>query len=186
MKAKIVIFAVLVIAITTIAVPFFRQLKNTFEFFTKIENSKRSVPYPLNSNKLSLLNIRTNENTYLKLNGITIINFWASWCKPCIEEEASLEALSKRYKNVNFILLSFDSLDAQIKVIKENKWTLPAYFCSDTNIITKPYILPTTLFIKDSVVYKEVYGAKNWLDESLMYKVDSLIENLSKKKALLQ
>ena len=180
MKAKIVIFIAIVAFITIIVVPFFKQVKGTLELFTKIQNSKKPVPYHLSTNNLSLVNVRTKEHTNLKLQGITVINFWASWCKPCIEEETSLEEFSKRYNNVNFILLSFDSLDAQIKIIKEKKWTLPAYFCSDTNVISNPFILPTTIFIKDSIVYKEVYGAKNWLDETLVYKVDSLINNLSK------
>ena len=39
-----------------------------------------------------------------------VINFWATWCKPCVEELPSFEKLNKIYKNKNVevILVSLD------------------------------------------------------------------------------
>jgi len=39
-----------------------------------------------------------------------IINFWATWCKPCVEELPYFETLTKKYKNspVKVILVSLD------------------------------------------------------------------------------
>lgn len=41
---------------------------------------------------------------------IYIINFWATWCKPCIKEIPDFETISKKYKdqNVEVILVSLD------------------------------------------------------------------------------
>ena len=43
-----------------------------------------------------------------------VVNFWATWCKPCIEELPSFEKINAEYKNqkVKVILIS---LDAQIR-----------------------------------------------------------------------
>lgn len=44
-----------------------------------------------------------DDNTY-------IINFWATWCRPCIEELPYLEQIGEKYKNekVKVILVSLD------------------------------------------------------------------------------
>lgn len=41
---------------------------------------------------------------------VYVINFWATWCKPCIEELPYFETLHKNYKdkNVEVILVSLD------------------------------------------------------------------------------
>lgn len=43
-----------------------------------------------------------------------VVNFWATWCKPCIEELPSFEKINAEYKNqkVKVILIS---LDAQMR-----------------------------------------------------------------------
>lgn len=38
-----------------------------------------------------------------------LINFWATWCAPCIEEMPALSELSKRYPNVRFVGIGVDS-----------------------------------------------------------------------------
>lgn len=44
-----------------------------------------------------------NDTTY-------VINFWATWCKPCVEELPAFEALNKNFKKekVKVILVSLD------------------------------------------------------------------------------
>ncbi len=41
---------------------------------------------------------------------IYVINFWATWCKPCVEELPYFETINKEYnkKNVQVILVSLD------------------------------------------------------------------------------
>ncbi len=41
---------------------------------------------------------------------VYVVNFWATWCKPCIEELPAFEELNKQYKdkNVEVILVSLD------------------------------------------------------------------------------
>ena len=52
---------------------------------------------------LELLLNKNDDKTY-------VINFWATWCKPCVQELPSFEKLNKVYKdkNVEVILVSLD------------------------------------------------------------------------------
>jgi thiol-disulfide isomerase/thioredoxin len=38
-----------------------------------------------------------------------VINFWATWCPPCVKEMPDLDALSKRYPQVGFVGLGVDT-----------------------------------------------------------------------------
>jgi cytochrome c biogenesis protein CcmG, thiol:disulfide interchange protein DsbE len=42
-----------------------------------------------------------------------VLNFWASWCKPCEEEAAALEAAWQRYKDKGIAFIGVDYLDQE-------------------------------------------------------------------------
>ena len=51
---------------------------------------------------------------------IQLINFWATWCKPCIQEIPYFEAVGEKFKdeNVKVLLVSLDFIeDLETKVI---------------------------------------------------------------------
>lgn len=52
---------------------------------------------------------KNNDTTY-------VVNFWATWCKPCIEELPYFDQLAEAYKNekVKVLLVSMDFTD-QVK-----------------------------------------------------------------------
>ena len=55
----------------------------------------------------------TSDTTY-------VLNFWATWCQPCVEELPSFEALQKQYagKPVKVVLVSMDfAKDLEKRVI---------------------------------------------------------------------
>ena len=49
-------------------------------------------------------------NTYIKENNSKplVINFWATWCAPCVKELPYFEKLNKENQNVKVILVSLD------------------------------------------------------------------------------
>jgi thiol-disulfide isomerase/thioredoxin len=60
-----------------------------------------------------------------------VVNFWATWCAPCVKELPHFEKISAEYEpeKVKFILISLDfpsQIDKQlIPFLKKNKITLP-------------------------------------------------------------
>ena len=59
--------------------------------------------------------IKTNLSSYLKNSNhrLTIINFWATWCPPCIEELPSLNRLAIMFedKKIDILAISMDRGD---------------------------------------------------------------------------
>lgn len=68
-----------------------------------VENSTKVNIESFNYDGLKILLNKKDNKTY-------VINFWATWCKPCVEELPSFEKLHKTYKNKNVevILVSLD------------------------------------------------------------------------------
>ena len=44
---------------------------------------------------------------------VVVINFWASWCPPCREEAAYLEATWRKYKDRGVVFIGVDYVDAE-------------------------------------------------------------------------
>ncbi len=70
-----------------------------FSFFIKGEKSVEVLKWP------QLKTILENDNGKVK-----IVNFWATWCKPCMQELPDFEKINLEYKdkNVEVLLVSLD------------------------------------------------------------------------------
>ncbi len=44
---------------------------------------------------------------------VVVVNFWASWCKPCEQEAAELENTWRRYKDQGVVFLGVDYVDTE-------------------------------------------------------------------------
>ena len=110
---------------------------------------------PLKLEKISFQNIN-NEIINLKSfeNSLVIINFWATWCAPCVEEMPSLDRLQKNpaFNNLEVIPINIgrDSIEKSNNFYKKLKIkNLKIYFDKDVELANKFLLrgLPTTIFI---------------------------------------
>ena len=102
-----------------------------------------------------------------------IINFWASWCAPCIKEMKSLNSLQKKVNSLRVITISQDkSLDLAKKFFKKNKYeSLEKYFDKDKKVLSRFSLrgLPTTFIVdKDYKVFAKVEGIIEWDSKSFI------------------
>lgn len=70
----------------------------------------------------------------------TVVNFWGTWCKPCLDELPILADLSRRYAGHALVVglayeLSLDAPDAAVRrVVGEAGATYPQYLVSDLEL----------------------------------------------------
>ena len=56
-----------------------------------------------------LTDMQGRQNSFGDFRGrITLVNFWATWCPPCVEEVPSLNRLAERYREQPFAVVSID------------------------------------------------------------------------------
>lgn len=51
-------------------------------------------------------------------NKITLVNFWATWCKPCVEEIGDIDAIQKNHSEVSVILVSLNDREDLQRVVE--------------------------------------------------------------------
>ena len=71
--------------------------------------------------KLADLNGKTYELNKMLGKGPIIIDFWATWCEPCLKELPDLSKLQTKYKNITVIAISVDKARMLNKVKREVK-----------------------------------------------------------------
>jgi thiol-disulfide isomerase/thioredoxin len=128
--------------------------------------------------KMQTLNGSTVDLEEFK-NQVVIINFWASWCEPCVEEVPSLISLIEKLDGqVKLIAISGDSGKEEIvPFIKSfpglNQKNISVIW-DDQRTAMKQYgveRLPETFIVgKDLKLVKKVVGAVHWdHPESIQY-----------------
>jgi peroxiredoxin len=62
---------------------------------------------------------------------IVLVNFWATWCPPCLEEMPAMERLWRKYKDAGFVLVAVSVDTDPQKVtpfVREHTLTFPIAF----------------------------------------------------------
>lgn len=125
--------------------------------------------------------------------GIKVINFWATWCKPCVEELGYFEELTEQYagEKVQVILVSFDFVEdletrvarfVQKKQLKSKVVLLDETdYDSFINKISPEWsgAIPATLFVNTDTGKKEFYE-KQFKKGELQTAVQSFMKNQTK------
>ncbi|MCH2196091.1 TlpA disulfide reductase family protein [Kordia sp.] len=109
---------------------------------------------------------------------IILVNFWATWCPPCVAEMPSLNELYKDYGDkITFVFLANDKIKSVNSYLKKNEYNLPVYYSKDNEPeeLRSPNI-PTTYLIDDqgNIVMKEV-GSYNWNSTNVRNQIDEML-----------
>ncbi len=103
-----------------------------------------------------------------------VINFWASWCKPCIEEIPYFEkeVLNFKEQKVSLILVNLDFPEDYPKhitnFVKKNNYKSKVYWLNETNadyfcpLIDSSWTgaIPVTVMLNNNKAYRKFYNSK--------------------------
>ena len=122
-----------------------------------------------------------------------IINFWATFCKPCLEEIPYMQKLVKKYESagVELLLVNLDAEDVYVKLKPfAAKYGLkaPVVFLDETNAdIFCPKVdeswsgaIPATLFLNNKTAYRKFFEEQ--LTEAKMEEEIKLLVSGKNKK----
>jgi len=100
-----------------------------------------------------------------------LVNYWATWCTPCIKEMPSLVKAQEILKDDEYIFL-FPTTDNLEKIIEFNKKkSYPLQFLHYTSSLDKLkiYALPATfIYNVEGEVVKRIDGATEWDSEEII------------------
>ncbi len=113
---------------------------------------------------------------------IYLLNFWATWCPPCIKEIPELlELKEKNEKKIEILFISVDSNPKKAipKFLKKHKFKNMSIFSDKTLKLSKKLnvkIMPTTILVNNDLnEISRVEGYIDWLDEKIYDKFRELL-----------
>lgn len=116
---------------------------------------------------------------------VIIINFWATWCPPCVAELPSLHKLYRTFSNTNnvaFIFVTNDDIQQAHEFLQHKEMKdLPIYTpASYIPISLQSKSIPATFIIdKDGNIVVDKKGAANWSSKKIIELIDSLNNNIT-------
>jgi len=110
-----------------------------------------------------------------------VLNFWATWCPPCIQELPSLDQFQRELANQGVVVLGV-SVDKDEKAYKRFLDRAKVSFVTardPENTINSEYgtfKYPESYIInRDGKVVMKIINATDWTDEKMMNYVKSLL-----------
>jgi cytochrome c biogenesis protein CcmG/thiol:disulfide interchange protein DsbE len=112
---------------------------------------------------------------------LLVLNFWASWCQPCLQEVPSLEVFSRQFapegvvvlgvsvdKNENLYHQFLKQFPVTFQVARDPSWDIAANYGT--------FQLPETYIIDSSgKVVQKVIAAQNWMNPEFVQSIKKML-----------
>ncbi|MCH5684659.1 TlpA family protein disulfide reductase [Niabella sp. W65] len=114
---------------------------------------------------------------------VVFINFWATWCPPCIHEMPSINKLKQSFKGKNDIVFLMVDVDNKIEkstaFMQKNKYDLPVYVPAGD--IPPDYLggsIPTTIILdKSGNMIARIEGGRDYTSPEIVKALNELVES---------
>jgi peroxiredoxin len=111
---------------------------------------------------------------------IVLVNFWATWCKPCTTEMPAMQTIYDKLRDKGFVVLAINELEDDAKVrehIKQYGHTFPVLMDRDNKVANQfgVFGLPVSVFIDEKGVVQE-YIKGGLLTEDKIYQTIQRIQ----------
>jgi len=112
---------------------------------------------------------------------LLILNFWATWCPPCVQEVPSLNVLEHELGPKGLVVLGV-SEDKDPQAYREflDRFKVTYLTARDPNVVIKPkygtvQIPESYLIDQNGKVVEKIVGEANWASEQMVQHVESLL-----------
>ena len=134
-----------------------------------VHGARPLEPYTEDNKEFSLTDIKGKKHTLSDYKGkVVLVNFWASWCPPCIFEMPELQRLKKHFSDRPFEVITINVGEKKYKVRRFSKLInleLPVLLdtSSETYDDWDVKTLPTSFLIDSSGQFRyQVRGNPGW------------------------
>ncbi len=111
-----------------------------------------------------------------------LLNFWATWCPPCLEEMPYIEEVYQKYKDRGFTVVAISSDEegetAVAPFIEKLSLTFPVLLDTDKAVssVYGAHNLPMSFILnRDGEVIAGAVGERNWSGEEALSVLDEII-----------
>jgi len=139
----------------------------------RLEILKTPIPGP----EFVLKDTAGNQINLLQLRGrVVFVNFWATWCLPCIEEMPAMEKLHQELQKDGLVILAVNFQEGPERIkefLAKHNLTFTALLDHDGKVAERyqAWALPVSVIInKRGEIVARAMGSKDWhSDEALRY-----------------
>jgi thiol-disulfide isomerase/thioredoxin len=121
--------------------------------------------------ELSDLSGRTVDSSQFS-GGVLVLNFWATWCRPCVAEMPSLQRLQEQTSDldVRFALVTREAPSVVLRFVQDRDFDLPIYLLTgETPECFRSRAIPATFVLdKSGAIAMRHFGAARWDDPGVV------------------
>ena len=142
----------------------------------KVETSARVFDYNWKLNGLN-----TDDINFDEFKGkVVFLNFWATWCPPCVAELPSIQVFYSKYKDkVAFVFITDENAEDVLAFFKRKGYEFPVYKTNGNYLNELPLItsIPRTfVFDKLGNIRVDKSGAADWNTTSFITSIDQMLD----------
>lgn len=149
---------------------------------TTIPESLQPYPGDTSAPALELMDTEDNKHDLHEYRGkVVVLNFWATWCPPCVKEIPSLGRLQQAFSEEDLVVLSVDIGESRNEVeafLQQVPADFPVLLNPDGTTVKQWKIIafPTTFVIdRNGTIKLAYYGGLEWDNPNVVKQLQAVV-----------